>query len=226
MVEKLEDSLNGCFKGVYAEVAIHDSYRLRQVDFQPDTIFDLGGNVGVFSRFARFLFPKALIVTVEPNPDNCEVFRRFTDMQNMVLHEAAIGRGKTWHTKNVPNGAHEEYLSASDQISSQDMDGNDRAEVSSVKLIMPDELISQYVKPDDNILIKIDIEGNENTIWEHQESLEAIATAEYLVVEIHPHVFSGIEQEKAKQNLLRVIEFLKKTHEVEYEHIYLFARKK
>lgn len=223
---KLQDSLNGGYDGLYAEVVTEDNYRLRQLDFTPDLIFDLGANVGIFTRFARELFPNAYIVAVEPNPDNQKVWEEHTPSFMTHLVKKAIGRGKTWRKTDATNGSNEEYLSVSDHISEQDMDNNPRAELSDVELTMPDELIREWVRLDDNFIIKIDIEGNENTIWEHEPSLSAIADAEYIVVEIHPHAFTGTEKEKAKQNLLNAIELLKKTHEVEYEHIYLFAKKK
>ena len=226
MAEKLEDSLNGCYNGLYGEVVTMDSYRLKSIDCPIDIVLDCGGNVGIFARFAREVFPNAFIVSVEPNPDNQVVFEKFTNDKNIHLIKKAIGRGKTWRKTDATNGANEEYLSLSDHISEKDMVNNSRAELSDVELIMPDQLISDWAKPDDNILIKIDIEGNENTIWEHEDSLEAIALADYIVAEIHPHAFTGIEKEKAKQNLMHAIEFLKKTHDVEYEHIYIYATKK
>jgi FkbM family methyltransferase len=224
---KLEESLNGCFNGLYAEVVTNDSYRLRQLDFTPDIIFDLGANVGCFTRFAHELFPNAWIIAVEPNPENRKVWLEHTKIEKSDLIKKAIGRGKTWRKTDVTNGSNEEYLSISDHINEQDMENNPRAEVSNVELIMPDKLLIDYCYPDDNVVMKIDIEGNENTIWEHKESLEEIANrVDYLVAEIHPHAFTGIEKEKAKQNLMNAIEFLKKTHDVEYEHIYLFAKKR
>lgn len=226
IVDRLEDSLNGCYSGLYGEVVTMDSYRLKDINYPIDLVIDMGGNVGIFARFAREVFPKAFVVSVEPNIDNQEVFEKFTSDRNIHLVKKAIGRGKTWHKTDATNGSNEEYLSLSDHISEEDMINNSRAELSDVELIMPDELISNWAKPDDNILIKIDIEGNENTIWEHQDSLEAISRADYIVAEIHPHAFTGIERDKAKQNLMDAIEFLKKTHEVEYEHIYLFAKKR
>ena len=226
MIDRLEDSLNGCYKGLYGEVVKMDSYRLKQLDFIPTLIIDCGANVGVFTRFARELFPTAWIVAIEPNPENSQVFMKFTDMKNIVLLQKAIGRGKTWHKTDATNGSNEEYLSLSDQISEADMEDNSRAELSDVELIMPDQLIDDWANRDDRIMIKIDIEGNENTIWEHPQSLMALSKADYIVVEIHPSVFHGERREKAENNLQNAIEFLNKTHEVEYEHIYLFAKKK
>lgn len=227
VVNKLEDSLNGCFSGLYGEVVTEDSYRLHQLDFTPNIIIDAGSNIGIFTRFAHELFPQAFIIAVEPNPDNCAVFRKFTKPdENICLLEMAIGRGRTYRKTDATNGSNEEYLSLSDHIKQEDIEGSGRAEISEVELVMFDELVNDWFFPDDRMLIKIDIEGNENTIWEHKESLEALSLADYIVIEIHPTAFTGIEQEKAKQNLLNAIEFLKHTHEVEYEHIYLYAKKK
>lgn len=50
----------GCF--------IEDVYGLREFNFTPRTILDVGANVGFFSMAARSYYPNALIHAYEPNP--------------------------------------------------------------------------------------------------------------------------------------------------------------
>lgn len=58
-------------------------------------IIDAGGNIGLASRFLADAYPKATIVTVEPDPENCKVARKNVfGYSNINLVEAAIG-GKT-----------------------------------------------------------------------------------------------------------------------------------
>lgn len=226
MIDKLEDALNGNFLGLYSEVAKSDCYKFRALKFIPDLFIDCGANVGVATRFVKELFPKVEVVAVEPNPDNIAVFKKFTDMTNVILLEGAIGVNEVYHNTNAPNGAHEAYLSISDQISKEDIETSGVMQLESVPLYMVDKLISTYLLPFVKSVMKIDIEGNENVIWEHQPSMEALKRIDYIVVEIHPHALHGIEKEKAKQNLQNAIAFLSETHDVEYEHIYLFATKR
>lgn len=46
---------------------IEDAYGLRELGFIPQTILDIGANVGFFSMAARSFFPNALIHAYEPN---------------------------------------------------------------------------------------------------------------------------------------------------------------
>lgn len=220
--EKLEDALNGGYRGLYGEVVEQDCYRLKDLDFVPSVVWDLGANIGVFTRYAQSLFPKTTFIhAVEPNKENCAVFRKFTDMANCHLYEAAIGRDVVFRAKNAPNGAHEGYLSLSDQIDIADVDG---LEIQDIPVWTLEDL--GFYWDLHRTVLKIDIEGNENTIWEHKPSMDILKKVDYIVVEIHPHVLHGEERAKAKENLQNAIKTLSETHDVEYEHIYLFAKKK
>lgn len=53
-------------------VVLDDDYGLRSLPEKPGTIVDIGANVGVFSAFARSLFPEAVIHAYEPVPATAE----------------------------------------------------------------------------------------------------------------------------------------------------------
>ena len=226
MITKLEDALNGNYPQVYAEVVTEDSYKINSLNFVPDVIYDIGANVGVFTRFALQKFPKAKVIAVEPNEDNVDVLLRFTPASsNLVVSPVALGRGQLYRNIDAPNGAHSSYLSVSDQISQKDLDESKNMIKSSTLSYTLDELVDHHIF-DKKTLIKIDIEGNENVIWEDFASLKTLAKFDYIAMEIHPHALTGVESEKAKRNLANAITFLKQTHNVDYKHIYLTARKK
>jgi hypothetical protein len=107
LATRLEDTLGGGWPGLYGEVVTEDCYRLRQLDFVPDIVFDIGANVGTFTRHARSLWPRAVIVAVEPDKANCAHFRKFTPMHNIFLLEAAIGVCDIWRCTTAANGAGE-----------------------------------------------------------------------------------------------------------------------
>jgi len=55
-------------KGVFSGVILDDEYGVQVLKTAPRTIIDVGGNVGLFSFWARANFPDASIHTYEPNP--------------------------------------------------------------------------------------------------------------------------------------------------------------
>lgn len=57
------------------ELAVGDCYQLSRVP-APDLIVDAGANVGLFTLAASALWPDAVIVVVEPSPDNLAAIRR------------------------------------------------------------------------------------------------------------------------------------------------------
>ena len=54
-------------KNDFLACVIEDVYGLRKLGSSPQTILDIGANVGFFSMAARSFFPKALIHAYEPN---------------------------------------------------------------------------------------------------------------------------------------------------------------
>lgn len=52
----------------FVECLIEDAYGLGSLKRQPDTILDVGGNVGLFIVAARHRFPSARLDAYEPNP--------------------------------------------------------------------------------------------------------------------------------------------------------------
>jgi len=64
------------------------------------SLLDIGGNVSVFSTQARFKFPSARIVAVEPDPANAKAFRTNVDGLNIEVIEAGLGRGKPLECRN------------------------------------------------------------------------------------------------------------------------------
>jgi FkbM family methyltransferase len=244
MKMELKNSLgsNGEFAGLYGEVVTSDSYRIRDVDdivsvndskhvhvaghkgidFIPDVIFDLGANVGVFTRYCRSLFPNALIVAVEPDEKNCAVFREFTNDPNIILLQNAIGAGDIYRVGNAANGAMEVYLSeglgyTTDFLSQTQMQTN-------VKGIMLTDLV-KYIKG--KVLLKLDIEGNETVIFNDKASMDLMKTFDYIVMELHYFASDGATLNAVKEKTFKILEELKETHITSFDtHVYFYATKK
>jgi len=223
----LEQSLNGGYKGLYGEVVTYDSYKLRTLNFIPDLIIDIGANVGVFSRFARELFPNAKIVAVEPHPENIEVLTEYAP-DNITIIPAALGKGQLWHNKGAVNGAHESYVCTGLGFNDNEMSDANSTEKSDIKTIMLQDLITiDYYYSDIKILMKIDCEGGENVIWDDENSMSILKRMDYIAMETHFYALHGGPlYDEMKQKTLAGIESLKVTHKVDFTHPYLFARKR
>lgn len=229
IVKTLKETLNGGFAGLFGEVVTEDCYRLRQIDWDPALIFDLGGNVGVFARYARSLFPRAKIVSVEPNPENCEHFRKFTADTNTTLIEAAIGKGDIWHVTGARNGAMEVYLSEGlgyPRASIAELDELGEIEKIRMPTIMPADLVDAYWKPGMRTVMKIDIEGGENAIFMDEDSVECMKEMDYLVMEIHYFAHTGREMPEVRQKTVEVLTALEDTHVCELQGPNFWAVKK
>lgn len=235
IVENLSQTLNGGFYGLYNEVVIEDCYRVRGLDIKPDVIFDLGANVGMFTRLAREIFPDALIVCVEPDQENYTHLVKFTAAHNVVFLNKAIGTGDVWREKNYVNGSGAMFITEGVGFSAKNLKRRARSgacERSSVSAVMLHDLVSEYVKPGQRYLLKIDIEGNEHIIFSSQRSMQAMAGAEYVCMEVHLFTIDDKEFEKSKQEAIAALELLKETHNVEMDglnekkrHIDFWAKK-
>jgi FkbM family methyltransferase len=218
--------LNGGFNGLYGEVVTEDSYRLKKLKFVPDIIFDMGANVGVFSRFARELFPDAKIISIEPDNDNCKVFRENTKDENTYLLQAAIGTGAIWRCDGAVNGAHECYLSAG--LGYPFKVGNRIKGINETKTesLMPDKIINDLVKEGMKSVVKIDIEGNENVIFTHEPSMEALRRMDYITMEIHWGALTGEFKDEVCQKTFEALASFIPTHNCQLVNTMFWATKK
>lgn len=222
----IEETLNGKFSGLYGEVVADDIYKLKEVHFQPDLIIDLGACVGVFTRYARTLFPWALIVAVEPNKDNFDLLCRFTDDGNAIAINKAIGRGKMWHGRTAANGSGETYFSKSIGYSEEGMANDTSMEESNVETIMLSDIVEKYVKPKDKLLIKLDIEGQEIVLFTDEKEMEALRRADYLCAEVHFYAHTASYWRGVQEATLDALKSLESTHKCLLEGVHFWATKK
>lgn len=226
IVNTLEETLNGNYPSLYGEVVTCDIYRIRQLNFVPDVVIDLGANVGTFTRFARELFPNALIVSVEPDKENFTHLVKFTEPKdNIIFINKAIGLGKVWRGLTAANGSGATYLSSGLGYPEHEM-GGETMELSELETIMPDELIKAYVKEGQKFLIKIDIEGNEHTIFTHYPSMKALHKADYLCMEVHFYALNGSLTDEVNEQTMGALRNFEDTHNIELDNVNFYATKK
>lgn len=224
-----KELLNGGYQGLYGEVVEQDTYRLKRIDFVPDIIIDIGANIGIFSRFARTLFPDTKIIAIEPDPGNIKIFRQFPADPNILLVEKALGRGRLFHGTTEANGSGAVYLSAGLGYPEKEMeeaaDHHWGMEVSSVPTITLEQIVQHYVPPGKRTLLKLDCEGAENTIWSDRSSLEALRVFDYIAAEIHFFALHGGQLPSVLEATHNALKSLEATHTCELEGVYFWARK-
>jgi len=223
----IEESLKGGYRGLYGEVVTCDMYHLHQVTFQPDVIFDIGANVGVFSRFARELFPKALIVAVEPDPENAAVFRKFTHDPNLILLEVALGSGLVYRGLTAANGAGESYLSVGLGFPKAEVEQaaerRQGIEVTSVRSFSLVDLVNPYWNSKLKSLMKIDCEGAENGLWQDPASMILLRMMDYLTIEVHCYAFTGAVHAEVVEATHQALQSLRTSHRCELDGVYFWA---
>lgn len=222
---KLEDTLGGKWKGLYGEVVTEDCYKLRSLSYSPDLIIDIGANVGTFTRHAKSIFPQATILAVEPHPENAAHFRKFTDLPDVILLEAALGRGPVYRVKGAANGSGEVYMTGCPGYPRIDIALRSDFELQKVRALSLSTIIEYAWEPGLKTAIKIDCEGAENSIW-NPEDLKSLQRMDYIAIELHRYAMDGSLQEEVNQLTEDGIRELSATHRVETKGVHLWARKK
>ncbi len=213
------------YAGLYGEVVRDDVYKLRQLDFEPDYIFDLGANIGVFANFACDLFPRAQITCIEPDATNFAHLQKFATRPNIIALNMAVGMGEVYEHLNIPNGAHGCFLSPGVGYPPEELAAVRDVRKSSLRLVMPSQLID-LVPGRKTVLLKMDIEGNEHVVFSHRLSMEALRTVDYLCFELHRYALHGGVLEEARALVDRALASFEATHVCHQEHVMFYARKK
>jgi len=212
---RLEDTLNGGYQGVYNEVVVADCYELKKLNFVPKAIYDFGANVGVFTRFAREVFPDATIVAIEPDIENYQHLIAFTPHENINFMKAAIGQGKVYQRLGMERGCHFSYVNIDKNQEIKDAS----YALNEVLTIMPEDVINE---PES--IVKIDIEGNENIIFKNDKSIEALKSCRYICMELHIYSPNWTDQDRSL--CLQVLNSFSDTHDIRITEREFFAIKK
>jgi FkbM family methyltransferase len=170
--------------GVFSEIFVYGEYqppagvaeRLSELG-RPPRVLDVGGNIGLFSAFAREHWPGARVVSIEPDPENLQLLRRMKEGSAEVeVIEACAGvkDGVVRFVPGLDGWSHVEYGEA----------GENAIELPSVD-VFP---LAEHAD-----LVKIDIEGSEWRILD--DARLATLAAPIVVMEWHdllcPHPDPG-----------------------------------
>jgi FkbM family methyltransferase len=203
---------------------IHVHGHERGFDFEPDVIFDLGANIGMFTKYCRKLFPNAKIVSIEPDDDNATEFLKNNFDPNVHFIKAAIGNGTVYRVGGAINGTGEVYVSKG--LGYENVEHFQKRQ--DIQTIFLSDLVKEYVKEGQKYIIKMDIEGAENFIFQHEPSVQALLNADYFTAELHYFANDGNQLEKVKDVTAKVLDRFNGTHRCEfrYNNVYFYATKK
>lgn len=143
-------------------------------------ILDLGSNIGTFAIKFAVLFPHVKIVAVEPEEENFKILQmNVKSFPNIIPVRAGV-----W--------SHNAYLKVIDRHTGaygfkvEETDNTDGVEGISI-----DSLCTKYnVQPD---VVKMDIEGSENTIFQHIEGCTWLDGVQVFMVETHDRIIPGTD---------------------------------
>ena len=147
-------------------------------NFPVNNIIDLGGNIGLTSAYLASKFPKAKIVTVEPEISNFEILKINTlPYQNII----PVNKGvfyKECYLTITNKGAAKNFF--------QLVESKRQTEIHAISI---PSLMQQYGMDTIDIL-KMDIEGGERYLF-NEQAHEWLPMVKILMIELHDRYYPG-----------------------------------
>lgn len=182
-LERLTFPLNDVSLYTFYQIFVARMYFIK-LPFTPQTIVDLGANIGFASRWLLQEYPNALLVALEPEPKNLSFLKaNLSCYKNAKIFPGCIYSCNT-----------EVKLLISDRSDCHRIDTNENSgQYIDVPTIDIPTLMKEYGLVEIDFL-KMDIEGGEKDLFSHCE--EWIRKIKCLAIEIHPSVFSLSDLQK------------------------------
>lgn len=137
-------------------------------------ILDAGGNCGLSTYILKALFPKAKIISLEPDPENFKILSKNTqDLQDVHKLNAGL-----WNetTKIKLTGNHGDWGRVFRKVPDSDKDG--------MLAYSVQDLLEKFEIPRFDI-IKMDIEGSESVVLSPESDTPWLQNVKILFMEIH-----------------------------------------
>lgn len=145
-----------------------------------DSILDIGAYIGDDAIFARMGHPKARIISLEPSLHAYDSLVNNVEGLKVETYRLALGNGllgkMTLEKATVSNVFINEDNTMVKNQDNQDID------------MCPSMFLSdmvQHFQLSGNILIKINCEGGERGIFNHEPSLQTLSEAKVILIECH-----------------------------------------
>ena len=148
---------------LFAELLVEQAYELPADVEPPQTVLDVGANVGLASSFFLTKYPRCSVLAIEPDPINHELAR-----QNLAQFgaRATLVQAAVWHEETAL------------RVTSGDSRGTWSSTVETGSILADDQVVEALTV--DNILdrygltsvdlLKMDIEGAEAEVFRHGSS--------------------------------------------------------
>jgi len=142
---------------------------------QFDVVLDIGSHVGWTSAMFKILNPKAKVVSFEPCLVTHKMLSDNLNGSGIEIHRLALSNIKKGTMCFAEPSVSNKFVSA-------DGNGDDSCEG-----MMLDEIVNTYAKncPTGKLLIKMNCEGGELSVFNHKPSAVALASAAVSIVECH-----------------------------------------
>lgn len=218
-------------EGIYGEVVVSDNYLIKQfADFQATVIVDIGANIGIFSRYAIERFPQARVVMVEPDPISFDILSQLVmkapKFGEQVLINKGIGNGTLYLCNGSVSCGGMSYVSPGIGFKEDVLQKPGRYVESIVPCLHLSEIFEEHVKKEDKVILKIDCEGGENDIYEHEASFKCLQRADYICAEVHRYGLDIEGRDSVVANIEGRIRQLQETHWIMRRHVMMYARRK
>lgn len=158
-----------------AEIIYEDCYGLRH--FYPDffkNVLDVGANVGYFSMMCRFLFPKARIISIEPQKEVFEALSKNAIYLDIEPHRSALGDGTPVYLIPRHHGT---------WATRYDKDGDANSDRVDGKTLV--QLVQEHSIDPAQAFLKIDCEGAERHLLNDKGAEEFLKNVAAGAMEVH-----------------------------------------
>jgi FkbM family methyltransferase len=160
---------------MYNEIVVQDTYglnKIKETGCNIENIIDIGGNLGVFSVFARETFPKARIISLEAVYDTYLSLQENTKNYNIESYNIAFGDGSKLFLDQCQDhsGANQFKKEANNNMSI-------------ISKTLPQ--IFDQLQIQGSYLIKMDIEGGEMFLYQNSAAEKILQNSKYFTMEYH-----------------------------------------
>jgi FkbM family methyltransferase len=166
------------FRSVVNEVFVDGCYWFHSE--KPDPIIvDCGSNIGISILFFKMLYPRALVIGFEPDPNTFDVLCenvRVNRIENVELHNIALSDDD----RDI------DFIVSSEKQGSL-LNGVFAERLRGVAIKVPAKRLSPFI-PDRADLMKMDIEGSESIVMNELEASGTLGRIGHIHLEYHHHI--------------------------------------
>jgi FkbM family methyltransferase len=163
----------------FEEVILREAYDI-PLNFDPKYIIDGGGNIGLTACFFATKFPKAIIITVEPDTENYKLLQlNCKPYSNIHTLQCGIWKNNTnLKIENTHVGNNAFTVTETNEATAE-----------TIKAVTVSAVMEQFNMPHIDVL-KLDIEGSEKEVFE--ENFETwLPLTKVLIIELHDKMKKG-----------------------------------